>query len=578
MSRTLVRTLVLAAAISPPGAVIAQQQIVGKVDIAFNRYYSHDELNAHLHAIAKAYPDLVTVKMLGHSRQGREMWLAIVNNPKTGEHSSKPAMWIDGNVHGNEIQAAEVVLYTLWSLTKAHGKNPALTRIVDENVFYLLISVNPDGRANWFEAPNDPNSSRHSMKPVDNDRDGLFDEDPPDDLDGDGSITRMWLPDPEGRYVRNRYDPRIFELAPPGQKGDWTPLGSEGIDNDGDGRINEDGPGGDDMNRDWPGGWQPDYVQGFAGVYPLSSPETRPVGLFILSQPNIAAAQSYHNAGGMILRGPGTPTRESWYPGADVAVYNVIQDMGEKLLPYYRKMVIHSDLYIVHGGFVNWVAETLGIISFTNELWTDAKFYQRDGAGPADGEWVWRDHMVFGETFKDYTEFDHPRYGKVLVGGPNKWSARVTPPFLLEEECHRNFAFTMFHADQMPKVRFDRLEIDRIGDRLWSLTLEIENDKAIPTRTAVARQKRIGSPDLLTCRVEGGTVVTAGRLNAWTDERMDPVRREPGRLVVSEGIPGKGRRIFRWIVNGEPSSRVEIRYEGQKIKDIDLAFTLEESP
>lgn len=559
-------------------ATHGQDNIPGKVDIAFNRYYTHAELNQHLKDIAAAYPELVSLKLLGQSRQGREMWLAIVNDPATGPHDAKPAMWIDGNVHGNEIQSAEVVLYTLWYLTKAHGRNEALTDLLRNCSFYLLVSVNPDGRDYWFESPNDPNSSRHSQRPVDNDRDGLVDEDPPNDLDGDGSITRMWMPDPEGQFIRNRFDPRIFDRVPPGEKGDWTPVGSEGIDDDGDGRINEDGPGGDDMNRDWPGDWQPDYVQFGAGPYPLSSPETRPAAMFIMGQPNIAAAQSYHNAGGMILRGPAASYRESWYPGSDVATYNTIMDLGEKLLPYYRKMVTYADLYTVHGGFKDWTAETLGIISFTNEMWNDARFFQGDGAQPENGDIIWRDHMVFGQNFKDYTEFDHPRYGKVLIGGNNKWSARVTPPFMLEEECHRNFAFTMFHASQMPRLAFDRLEIERLDGGLWSVTVEIENDRAIPTRLGIARQKRIGTNDILTCEVSGGSVITAGRLNAWTDERMDPVRYEPARLQVPEGIPGKGGRIFRFIVQGAPDAEVRLAYTAEKAADIAMTFKLELKP
>ena len=43
-----------------------------------------------------------------------------------------------------------------------------------------------------------------------------------------------------------------------GIRGDWILLGEEGIDNDGDGRINEDGLGGYDMNRAWPSMWKPE--------------------------------------------------------------------------------------------------------------------------------------------------------------------------------------------------------------------------------------------------------------------------------------------------------------------------------
>ena len=59
----------------------------------------------------------------------------------------------------------------------------------------------------------------------------------------------------------------------PGTKGDYVILGFEGLDNDGDGQVNEDGPGGYDMNRNWPADWQPSYVQN--GVDGLSVPAAR---------------------------------------------------------------------------------------------------------------------------------------------------------------------------------------------------------------------------------------------------------------------------------------------------------------
>ena len=79
------------------------------------------------------------------------MWLVTLNNPKTGPDTDKPAMWIDGNVHGNEIQAGETVLYSIWYLTKSYGQVESLTKLMDRTAFYFLPSQNPDGRANWFD-------------------------------------------------------------------------------------------------------------------------------------------------------------------------------------------------------------------------------------------------------------------------------------------------------------------------------------------------------------------------------------------------------------------------------------------
>lgn len=558
-------------------AARAQEHIPAKVEIPFDRYYTYAEFEGHLQKIAAAYPDLVTLQNIGKSLEGRNLWVAIVNSPKTGPDKSKPAMWIDGNVHGNEVQAGEAVLYSLWYLTKAYGVNPDLTKLVDNYSFYMLVSQNPDGREHWFTDVQNSSSSRGNRRPIDDDKDGVPDEDGPDDLDGDGSITQMWKPDPNGRYIRDRNDPRIFIRVGDDEKGEWTNLGSEGIDNDGDGRINEDGPGADDMNRNWPSDWQPDYVQNGAGLYPFSNPEPRAVGRFIMDHPNIAAVQSYHNAGGMILRGPGASYRENAYPAGDRAVYDAIATKGEDILPYYKSMVIYRDLYTVHGGFVNWTAEGLGIFSFTNEMWHNNMFFQRDIAQPDDKRmWLFRDRLQFGQAFKNYTEVDHPQYGKILVGGLNKWSSRNTPTFMLAEECHRNFAFTMLHADQMPIVSFGKTEVTKAGG-LWVLTVEVKNEKLMPTRSGWARSRGIGTNDLLICEPGNARINAVGTLSSWIDTRIDHIPHEPGRIQLEGGIPGRGGVIFRYYLTGNSGDTVTLKYQAEKARDIETRIELKET-
>jgi hypothetical protein len=48
---------------------------------------------------------------------------------------------------------------------------------------------------------------------------------------------------------------------------------------------------------------------------------------FVIAHPNIAGAQSYHNSGGMLLRGPGVPQDE--YRPQDVNVFDQIGRIGE---------------------------------------------------------------------------------------------------------------------------------------------------------------------------------------------------------------------------------------------------------
>ena len=546
-----------------------------KAEIAWNRYYDYEQCVELLRQMARAHPKYVTLQSLGQSLQGRDVWMAIVHNPDTGDHADKPAMYIDGNIHGNEIQAAEVVLYSMWMLLEGQGTNDRLTELLGNVSFYFVPISNPDGRAYWFARPNTPNSSRHNQRPVDNDNAGIPDEDGYDDLDGDGSITQMWRQRAGGGWRRDPDDPRRFERVGPTQASDWEFLGSEGLDNDGDGRINEDAPFADDMNRNWPGDWQPNYAQFGAGPYPFSAPETFGIGQFVLARPNIAAAQSYHNAGGMILRGPGTESRGTFYDRSDSAVYDAIAGAGAQMLPYYRDWIIWKDLYGVHGGQVNWLAETLGVVSFTNELWIDAKRFQgAPGNQTPEQQWLWRDHMVFGAEFTDFTEYDHPDYGAVLVGGPNRWSSRVTPPFLLEEEAHRNFAFTMFHARQMPLLRFGAVDIKERSPGLWQVDVAIRNERHIPTHLSNARRNNVGTNDRLLFEGAGPTLVAAGRIGDFDDKQMDEVRFEPQRIQLSGGIGGMGQVAYRYLVRGNAGDTFTLRYEAEKAKDIQRTFTL----
>lgn len=587
--KTLTTLLTLAALTATPWAMPAAAQDTPaaqdgtkrynpdfKVDIAWNRYYDFEQIEELLKEMAEAYPQYVELRSLGKSLQGRDVWLAIVNNPKTGDHTEKPAMYIDGNIHGNEVQVAETVLYSMWMLLESQGTNERLTELLENVSFYFVPVTNPDGRAYWFAEPNTPSSSRHNQRPFDNDNDGVADEDPYDDLDGDGSITQMWRQRDGGGWRRDPDDPRRFERVGPTQQSDWEYLGMEGIDNDGDGRINEDGPFADDMNRNWPGGWQPSYAQFGAGPFPFSAPETRGVGHFVLDHPNIAAGQSYHNSGGMILRGPGDESRGTLYDRSDSRVYDAIAQAGAQMLPYYRDWVIWSDLYNVHGGQVNWFAETLGIVSFTNELWINAKRFQGEPARETeDQQWLWRDHVVFGTEFTEYTEVEHPEYGTVLVGGSNRWGSRQTPTFLLEEEAHRNFAFTMFHARQMPLLRFGRTEISDLGNGLWQVDVAIRNERHIPTRLSLARRNNIGQNDLLHFESGEATIVAAGRLRDFNDRQMNEARFEPDRMQFNDGIGGMDQQIVRYIVRGAEGAQFTLRYEAQKARNIEHTFTLE---
>ncbi|MCA9296878.1 MAG: hypothetical protein KC983_10175, partial [Phycisphaerales bacterium] len=132
LSATLVSIITLMSTTAP---ALGQDHVPSKVDIPWNRYSDYDEMTAHLKKLAAAYPKLMTLESVGKSVQGRDMWVVTINVESTGPASSKPAIWIDGNIHANEIQAMEVVLYSIWYLTKSYGEVDQLTELMDRTAF-----------------------------------------------------------------------------------------------------------------------------------------------------------------------------------------------------------------------------------------------------------------------------------------------------------------------------------------------------------------------------------------------------------------------------------------------------------
>jgi hypothetical protein len=531
-----------------------------KVAAHWNRYHDYAEATQLLQQLAAAYPKHARLESLGKSYGGREMWVMTVTNFDRGDDKQRPAFWIDGGIHANEIQSVEVVLYTAWYLLESHACSETIRRLLDERVFYLMPMMSPDSRDAHFYQANTTHSPRSGQRPVDDDKDGLVDEDGPDDLDGDGHITQMRVRDTNGKWKSHADYPELMVRVKEGEKGQFTLLGAEGFDNDGDGRVNEDGDGFYDPNRNWPWNWQPEYVQGGAHRYPLSIAEDRMVADFVMAHPNIAGSQSYHNAGGMILRGPGAKTDS--YDAADVRVYDELGKKGAEMLPGYRYMNVANELYEVWGGEFDWFHQMRGAFTFTNELFTPFNYFRQTGHdgffGASDTQKLFDKYLLLGEGFAPWKEVDHPQYGKVEVGGMKKNWARQPPSFLLEEECHRNMAFTLYHADQMPLVKIQSVDVKPLGDDLFQVTAVVENERLIPTHSAADLRRKITPPDLVSLSGENIKVVLGMTSSETFFKSPQEQKRQPSSIRLNN-IAGHSVTYIRWLVQGAGPFTVDLK-------------------
>ncbi len=223
----------------------------------FRHYHVYTEQVEFFKKWAKEYPDLVDLYVVAQSFGGVDIYQMTVTNKKTGKDTDKPAMYVEGNRHAGEVTAGESALWMVNYLLTNYGKNPEATRLLDNFAFYFRPVNNPDGNMLYLETAQ---TLRSTIRPYDNDRDGLLDEDPAEDLDGDGFIRQMRVKVEMGKgdAVVDERDPkgRLMRRVGAG-KGDYLLL-AEGYDNDKDGRVNEDGPGGLDLHRNYPENWRPE--------------------------------------------------------------------------------------------------------------------------------------------------------------------------------------------------------------------------------------------------------------------------------------------------------------------------------
>lgn len=529
-----------------------------KVVLSWNRYNDHAGITEICKKIAKAHPQLAKLESIGKSYQGRDLWCLTITDFKTGKPEEKPGMYIDGNIHSNEVQGAEFALYAAWYLTESFADTKFVQELLADKVFYIVPSINPDGRDSYFHAPNTGSTPRSGVIPFDNDRDGEIDEDGYDDLDGDNEILLMRRKNPRGRYRNDPAEPRRMIQVGPDETGEYELLGLEGKDNDGDGLVNEDGYTFQyDPNRDWGWGWQPNYIQNGAYKYPFSLPENRAVMEFVMAHPNIAAAQSYHNAGGMILRGPGDPTDQVTYNAADVRVYDAIARKGEELIPGYRYLVVHKDLYPAYGGELDWFYGGRGVYTYSNELWTPYLFFNKAATRGAQDETSFQFDrwLLFQDAFVDWHEFDHPQYGKIEIGGFRKNFGRAHPGFLLESDAHRNMSFTAYHAYHTPKLVIDTVVEKSLGNGLKQITATISNTRLMPTHSSHDLKHKIERPDLIKlsgAKVIAGMIVSNPDLDISIEQKNNP------ETIEIDNIPGLDQIQVRWIVSGNNNYTITV--------------------
>ena len=334
------------------------------------RYLKYEEIVQFLRECETDYPNLVELLSIGKSYEGRDIWACILTQKGTGKHQEKPAIYVDGNHHAGEVTGSAVCLYTIEYLLENYPSDAEVKDLLDNRAFYIIPRVSPDGAELYLTTPY---MLRSSVRPYPDEDlgDGLV----PEDIDGNGTILQMRWEDPLGQWKVSEKDPRVMARRKPGENGGrYYRVVTEGLFQRWDGvEIKQARPKyGLDLNRNYPGSWHAANQQTGPGPFPLSEPETRAVGDFFRSHPNIAFAFSHHTYGGDILR-PRTAGPDADMNPQDLDALKSIGRRGQEITGYKCVSIFEGFTRDPRrpstGSFLDFTYDVRGIMAMAVELW-----------------------------------------------------------------------------------------------------------------------------------------------------------------------------------------------------------------
>lgn len=244
-----------------------------------SHFHDFAELGQEISNFAAAAPQLVDVEVIGQSYEGRNIVCLRLTNELNTEQKAKTL--VVAHHHGREQITIEMALRFMLRLLNGYGVDPAITSFLDTEEVYVVPSLNPDALDRVVNGGN--HWLRKNLRPFNDDGDASFDEDSPEDVNGDGWIAGYDV------YLKS------------GASLVYQSTFYEGIDNDRDGRINEDPEGLVDINRNYGAYWggspgssgnpADEIYRGSAG---FSEPETRALRDFA-SNHRFGMAYSIHS-------------------------------------------------------------------------------------------------------------------------------------------------------------------------------------------------------------------------------------------------------------------------------------------
>jgi hypothetical protein len=533
-------------------------------------YHTYSDIEKKLKQLAEDYSKVIGLQSHGETLGGNEIWSVTLGS---GKSESKPAVLIVAGVDGRDLAGGEVSLQFILSIAQNYGKVDSITKMLDQTTYYIFPNVNPDASEAWFSNPQYARSLNN--RPMDLDNDGKIDEDGYDDLNKDGQITWLRITEPGGEWLEDKEYPGLLKKADAG-KGETGlyRLIREGIDNDGDGQLNEDEPGGVNFNQNFTFKYK--YFKPGSGYHQVSEMETRAVVDFAFSHPNIAAVFSFSpndNLSHPWEAAKGPPASATGGRGM-----KPIEQIEMNDFPYYshisekfKEITGLEDLTGSENGqgaLNEWAYYHFGRWSFSTPTWwpplnigsTDTTKAPADSVKndktpskkPGDDTKISRDQRLWDwlkatnqqDEFVQWKEIKHPDYpdNKVEIGGFKPFAATNPPSDSLSSISNKYYPFLFRLGTWLPQIDIQNLKVENLHDNVYRLTLNVVNLGFLPTNTQIGIQNKWCPKIKLALNLTDKQQLVSGRILQFID------------YLDGSG----GNQEMSWMVIGKKGDIVEL--------------------
>ncbi len=480
---------------------------------AVKGYSDHRALRGKARVLAKS--DRASYRSLASTLDGHDVGLLTIG---TGKVDEKPAILLVGGANPTRLIDTEVTLRVAERLVNAAESDAEVRGMLDRVTFYVIVRAASDATEAFFQKPlreRDVNA-----RPVDDDTDGQTDEDGPNDLNGDGLITMMRVEDADGEYIVHTDDDRVMIEADPkkGERGRYR-IYVEGCDDDGDGELNEDPPGGVIFDRNFTFDYP--YFQRGAGPHQVSEIETKAVADFAYDHPNIVLVWTLSDRDNLLNK---------WEPDESAEKERIKTTLLADDAPYLDRIAeAYEEIRDKdglpespngEGAFSHWAYFHYGRWSVATRPWwipqVDAeegeseedeseedeseeepgeesdKESEQDDRGADDlNALAWFEQQGL-DGFVSWQPFEHPDLAekRVEIGGFSPFLRKNPPSELLDELAGKQYEFLLELGSMLPRVKIAEAKAEPLGSGVWRVTVAIVNEGVLPSVSEMGRLTR----------------------------------------------------------------------------------------